>query len=150
MDDGKWMERALHLAHHARGMDEVPIGAVIVHRDEIIGEGWNTPIGTHDPTAHAEINALRKAADSMNNYRLPDTTLYVTLEPCVMCAGAMIHARIKRVVYGADDNRAGAAGSVLNLLQANQLNHKVEVERGLLAKECSMLLQQFFESKRQR
>ena len=148
MDDDKWMQQALRLACHAREMDEVPIGAVLVYRNELIGEGWNSPIAAHDPTAHAEINALRKAAALMQNYRLPDTTLYVTLRPCAMCAGAMIHARIKRLVYGTDDNRLEAKDSIFKILQSNELNHKVEVQQSLLENECSMLLKDFFRDKR--
>ncbi len=146
--DSAWMERALELARRAAAEGEVPVGAVVVKGGVIIGEGWNRPIAAHDPTAHAEIQALRAAAVNSGNYRLLDTTLYVTLEPCAMCAGAMVHARIRRVVFGAADPRAGAAGSVFNLLQASQLNHQADVCGGVLAEECSTLLREFFQARR--
>ncbi|MGH8399460.1 MAG: tRNA adenosine(34) deaminase TadA, partial [Gammaproteobacteria bacterium] len=125
--DTVWMHEALTLAHKAEAEGEVPVGAVIVQGDEIIGRGWNHPIAAHDPTAHAEIVALREAAQKLENYRLTDTTLYVTLEPCAMCAGAMVHARVGRLVFGASDPRAGAAGTVFNLVQASAQNHQLEV-----------------------
>ena len=146
--DLKWMRYAIELAKRGSEQDEVPVGALIVQDDNIIGEGWNQPIGEHDPSAHAEIVALRAAGHSIKNYRLLDTTLYVTLEPCVMCAGAIIHARVGRVVYGANDPKAGAAGSVVNIFAEQKLNHHVRVEGGLLAEECGELLSRFFKNKR--
>lgn len=147
--DLKWMRHAIELAKRGAGQDEVPVGAVIVQDDKVIGEGWNQPIGQHDPSAHAEIVALRAAGQAAKNYRLLDTTLYVTLEPCVMCAGAIIHARVGRVVYGASDTKAGAAGSVVNIFAEEKLNHHVQIEGGLLAEECGELLSRFFKNKRQ-
>ena len=143
-----WMQRALELARQAEAEGEVPVGAVLVKEDQILGEGWNAPIGEHDPTAHAEIRALRNAATRLGNYRLPDTTLYVTLEPCVMCAGAIIHARIQRVVYGAVDPKTGAAGSVFDILNSELHNHRVNISGGVLEQECSTLLKDFFQAKR--
>jgi tRNA(adenine34) deaminase len=143
-----WMQRALELAHQAQAEDEVPVGALLVKEDQILGEGWNAPIAEHDPTAHAEIRALRDAAKRLDNYRLLDTTLYVTLEPCVMCAGAIIHARVKRVVYGAADPKTGAAGSVFNILNAELHNHRVEITAGVMEQECSTLLKNFFQARR--
>ena len=143
-----WMQRALELAHQAQAEGEVPVGALLVKEDQILGEGWNAPIGEHDPTAHAEIRALRHAAKSLDNYRLLDTTLYVTLEPCVMCAGAIIHARVKRVVYGATDPKTGAAGSVFNILNSELHNHRVEITAGVLEQECGKLLKNFFQARR--
>ncbi|WP_096360763.1 tRNA adenosine(34) deaminase TadA [Sulfuricaulis limicola] len=146
--DEAYMRRALDLARHAEQAGEVPVGAVVVVNDEVIGEGWNQPIVSHDPTAHAEIVALRAAATRMKNYRLTDTTLYVTLEPCAMCAGAIVQARVARVVYGAADPKAGAAGSVFNFLESPSLNHRAQVMGGMLAEECSALLRKFFEARR--
>lgn len=146
--DEFWMQRALQLAHHAEAAGEVPVGAVLVRDEQIIGEGWNQPITANDPTSHAEIMALRSAAANINNYRLLNTTLYVTLEPCSMCAGALIHARVKRVVYGASDPKGGAAGSVFEILGTDKLNHKIEVTNGVLAKECSDVLTHFFQQRR--
>lgn len=146
--DVKWMQHAISLAKHAESIDEVPVGAVLVKDNTIIAEGWNQPISKHDPTAHAEIVALRAAAQSLNNYRLIDSTLYVTLEPCSMCAGAIIHARIKRVVFGASDPKTGAAGSVFDILNTAKLNHVVEIEKGILEEDCAQLLKQFFKNKR--
>ncbi len=146
--DEEWIGHALNLAKHAESMGEIPVGAVIVKDNEIIGEGWNQSITTHDPTAHAEIIALRFAAKTIGNYRLCNATLYVTLEPCAMCAGAMIHARIKRIVYGASDPKTGAAGTVFNLLNHDKLNHRVNCTNGVKANECGQLLSQFFKSKR--
>ena len=142
------MARALELARQAQGQGEVPVGAVIVYNGEIIGEGFNQPITLADPSAHAEMQAMRKAARRLDNYRLSDTTLYVTLEPCAMCAGAMVHARIKRLVYGAADPKTGATGSVFNLVQAEQLNHQLEVDGGIMDRECGELLRDFFRKKR--
>jgi len=143
------MRHALSLAERAREEGEVPVGAVLVKDGQAIGEGWNRPIGGHDPTAHAEIMALRAAARFLNNYRLLDTTLYVTLEPCVMCAGALIHARVARLVYGAADPKTGAAGSVADIFAAPYVNHRLVVEAGLMAKECGGLLSSFFKERRQ-
>lgn len=146
--DIKWMQHAIKLANHAESIDEVPVGAVVVKDNKIIAEGWNQPITSNDPTAHAEVVALRAAAQALENYRLVDTTLYVTLEPCAMCSGALIHARVKRVVFGATDPRTGAAGSVFDILTTNKLNHVVEIEQGVLEQECAQLLKQFFKNKR--
>jgi len=146
--DEKWMRRALELARHAGEAGEVPVGALVVMNDEVIGEGWNQPIVSHDPTAHAEIVALRAAAERMKNYRLPGAFLYVTLEPCAMCAGAIVQARIARVVYGAADPKAGAAGSVFNLLDSGALNHRAQVSGGVLAEPCGEILRKFFEARR--
>lgn len=136
--DEHWMSHALTLARKAEALGEVPVGAVLVFNNEIIGEGWNCPISTSDPTAHAEMMALRQGAQHINNYRLVNTTLYVTLEPCSMCAGAMIHARIQRLVYGAPDPKIGA----------ERVNHHVISEGGVMAKPCSELLQNFFKTRR--
>jgi len=146
--DEFWMRQALTLAQRAWEEGEVPVGAVLVQGERVIGEGWNRPIGYHDPTAHAEIMALRHGGKVLENYRLLDTTLYVTLEPCVMCAGAIIHARIARVVFGACDEKTGAAGSLLDLLGHPGMNHQVKIEQGVLAKECADLLSDFFRHRR--
>ena len=146
--DIKWMQRAFELAEKAEAQDEVPVGAVIVYQDKIIGEGWNQPISSDDPTAHAEIMALRDAGGKIGNYRLPNATIYVTLEPCTMCAGAIIHARLSKLVYAVDDPKAGACGSVFNLLQTDKLNHKVEIEKGVMEDDCRCLIQNFFKKKR--
>lgn len=146
--DEAHMRRALELARHAEQAGEVPVGALVVLNDEVIGEGWNQPIVSHDPSAHAEMVALRAAAAHLRNYRLPDTTLYVTLEPCAMCAGAIVQARVGRVVYGAADPKAGAAGSVFNLLESTALNHRAQVRGGVLAEDCGGILRKFFESRR--
>lgn len=143
-----WMRRAIKLAERAQAEGEVPVGAVLVFDNEILGEGWNRPIAAQDPTAHAEINALRAAAMHLGNYRLSGSTLYVTLEPCVMCAGAIIHARVARVVYGASDPKSGAAGSAFSILGTDRLNHQVVVTGGVLQQECSSFLQNFFQSRR--
>ncbi len=142
------MAHALTLARHAAAQGEVPVGAVLVRADEMIGEGWNQPIAACDPTAHAELVALRAGARRLGNYRLGGTTLYVTVEPCVMCSGAILHARIERVVFGAYDPRAGAAGSVFDVLETDNLNHRPELIGGVLADECSALLRAFFASRR--
>jgi len=142
------MQRALELARTAAAAGEVPVGAVIVRQGEIIAEGSNRPIGTCDPTAHAEMIALRAGGEVLRNYRLLDTTLYVTLEPCAMCASAMVHARVQRLVYGAADPRVGAAGSVFNIVQHASLNHQLEVTAGVLAEQCATLLREFFAARR--
>lgn len=146
--DERWMQEALTLAEKAEAEGEVPVGAIIVKDGEIIGRGWNHPIAAHDPTAHAEIVAMRAAAQTLGNYRLTGTTLYVTLEPCPMCAGAMVHARVGRLVYGAPDPRAGSAGTVFNLTQAEALNHRLDVTGGVLAEACGGLLKGFFARRR--
>ena len=146
--DVAWMRHALQLADRAQQCGEVPVGAVLVMGDTLIAEGWNCPIATHDPTAHAEIQALRAAGPRLGNYRLLDTTLYVTLEPCVMCMGAISHARVKRVVYGATDPKRGAAGSVLQLADAEFLNHRIEITGGILGDECGNQLRAFFKARR--
>ncbi len=143
-----WMQHALRLARQAEALGEVPVGAVLVVGDEIIGEGCNHPIGHCDPTAHAEIIALREGAKKINNYRIVDSTLYVTLEPCVMCVGAIVHARVQRIVYGASDPRAGAIQSAFQIMAANKLNHRAECVGGLLAEECGSLLSSFFRARR--
>lgn len=149
MSDETFMQHALQLAWRAWEEGEVPVGALLVRDGEVIGEGWNRPIGTHDPTAHAEIQALRAAGNAMGNYRLPGTTLYVTLEPCAMCAGAIVHARVARVVFGATDPRAGAAGSVFDLLPSNsRFNHRTVCEGGVLATEAGQMLKEFFRERR--
>ena len=144
------MRAALALAREAATLDEVPVGAVVVVDGEIVGRGFNQPIGRHDPTAHAEIMALRAAAARLGNYRLPGATLYVTLEPCAMCAGAMMHARIGRVVFGARDPKTGAAGSVVDLFGEARLNHHADIEGDVLAEECGALLSGFFAARRAR
>lgn len=144
-----WMTRALHLAQLGAEAGEVPVGAVLVLGGEVIGEGWNRPIVASDPTAHAEIEALRAAARRLGNYRLPGSTLYVTLEPCVMCAGAIVHARVERVIYGARDPRAGACGSVFDLLPSDgRFNHRTDCQGGILTEDCGELLRAFFRARR--
>jgi len=142
------MRRALALAQEAQHAGEVPVGAVLIRGDTLLAQGSNQPISSSDPTAHAEIVTLRNAALRVRNYRLPDTTLYVTLEPCAMCAGAIVHARVARVVFGAADPKAGAGGSVMNLLAHPRLNHQTMVTGGVLADECGVLLQDFFRARR--
>ena len=142
------MRHALELARRAQSEGEVPVGAVVVLDEQVIGEGWNRPISASDPSAHAEIQALRSAATARTNYRLVGATLYVTLEPCAMCVGAMFHARIRRVVFGAADPKTGAAGSALNLFDEKRLNHHALVQGGVLAAECGALLSGFFASRR--
>ncbi len=146
--DEAFMRRALELAQLAQEEGEVPVGSVVVLKERILGEGWNRPISAADPTAHAEIQALRAAASALRNYRLTEATLYVTLEPCVMCAGAMFHARIGRVVFGASDPKAGAAGSIVDLFKNERLNHHAQIQGGVLASECGALLSRFFASRR--
>ena len=148
MNDEDFMHAALKLAQQAAISGEVPVGAVVVKHGEIIGRGSNAPISRHDPSAHAEMLALRDAALRIGNYRLVDCELYVTLEPCLMCAGAIFHARIARVIYGAPDPKTGAAGSVLNLFEEQRLNHHASVHGGVLAAECGEVLSQFFASRR--
>lgn len=143
-----WMQHALTLADKAEALGEVPVGACVVVDDKVIGEGWNTPILDHDPSAHAELRAVREAANFVKNYRVIDATLYVTLEPCSMCAGMLVHARVKRVVFGAWDAKTGAAGSVMNLLQHPALNHQTEIVSGVLADECAEKLSNFFKKRR--
>lgn len=147
-DDQYFMQRAFELAMQAEQLDEIPVGAVVVHQGKIIGEGFNQSILQNDPSAHAEMLAIRQAGKHLNNYRLLDCTLYVTLEPCPMCAGLLVHSRIKRLVYASSDLKTGAAGSVFNLVSSEQLNHQVEVDDGLMAKECSGLLSGFFKRRR--
>ncbi len=148
--DLQYMKIALQLAAKAESEGEVPVGAVLVRDDKIIGEGWNCPISQHDPSAHAEIMALRDAGNKAQNYRLPESILYVTLEPCPMCAGAIVHARVKRVVFGAFDPRSGSAGSVFDLLPTDErFNHSVDVVAGCLENECAEILRAFFQAKRQ-
>lgn len=143
-----WMRHALNLADKAEQAGEVPVGAVLVQNDQVIAEGWNLPIANHDATAHAEMAAIRSAGRQLQNYRLLDTTLYVTLEPCAMCAMAMVHARVTRLVYGASDPRTGACGSVLNIPHQTDFNHRIEVQSGVLADECGDKLRHFFKAKR--
>jgi len=146
--DIKWMRHALRLAGRAGAAGEVPVGAVLIKDGEVVGEGWNRPIAAHDPSAHAELLALRAAAAAVGNYRLLDTILYVTLEPCVMCAGAIIHARVARVVYGAGDPKTGAAGGAVDIFAAPFVNHRVAVEGGVMAEECGRVLTEFFKERR--
>ena len=148
MASDAYMRLALEQARHAWDLGEVPVGAVVVKDGQVIATGYNQPIGQHDPTAHAEIVALRKAAEVLGNYRLPGCELYVTLEPCVMCSGAMMHARLARVVYGAADPKTGACGSVLNLFGQEQLNHHTEIVGGVMAEECGAMLKDFFAARR--
>ncbi|MBV1891745.1 MAG: tRNA adenosine(34) deaminase TadA [Gammaproteobacteria bacterium] len=148
IDDSQWMARAMVLAQRAESADEVPVGAVLVVDETIVGEGWNSPIGACDPTAHAEIQALRAAAQACHNYRLPKSTLYVTLEPCAMCLGAMIHARVERLVFAAYEPRAGAVVSQLQLLEKSHFNHHIEWLGGVMQEESSALLKAFFRRRR--
>ena len=146
--DIEFMRLAIEQAERAGSEREVPVGAVLVRGEEVIAAGANRPIGAHDPTAHAEIEALRAGGRELGSYRLTDTTLYVTLEPCAMCAAAIVHARVRRVVFGAWDPKAGAAGSILNLFAVPALNHRVDVFGGVLMQECAALLQSFFAARR--
>jgi tRNA(adenine34) deaminase len=148
MNDIDWMRKALALAARAEQAGEVPIGALVIRDGTLLGEGWNRPIGSHDPTAHAEIVALRAAAAAVADYRLGGATLYVTLEPCPMCASAIAHARIERLVFGAWDPRQGAAGSAFNLVSSDAMNHRVDTFGGVLSVECGALLRGFFASRR--
>lgn len=146
--DLSWMQQAYALAQKAEQQGEVPIGAVLVKDDRLVAAGYNQTIAQNDPTAHAEVMALRAAADAIGNYRLLDTTLYVTLEPCAMCAGALVQARVTRLVYACADPRAGAAGSIFNVVSNEALNHRLQVTSGVMAQECSQLLQDFFQQRR--
>ena len=146
--DHQFMQQAIEQAKLAALVGEVPVGAVVVRDGKVISSAFNKPISTHDPSAHAEMLALRAAAQSEENYRLPGTTLYVTLEPCVMCSGAMLHARVDRVVYGASDPKTGAAGSVLDVFSSKQINHQTSVEGGVMGEECGQLLRNFFKERR--
>jgi tRNA(adenine34) deaminase len=146
--DEHWMRAALAEALRAREAGEVPVGAVVVAGGEIVGRGYNQPISSHDPTAHAEVMALRDAAGRLGNYRLPGATLYVTVEPCVMCAGAILHARVARVVYGAREYKTGAHGSIVDVFAEPRLNHHCDISGGVLADECAALITGFFESRR--
>lgn len=146
--DEKWMKHALTLATFAEENGEIPVGAVLVKDEKIVAQGWNMSISNHDASAHAEIIAIRKAGEKLNNYRLVDCTLYVTLEPCSMCAGALVHARVSRLVFGASDYKTGAAGSVFNLVQSEELNHQIDVKSGILATLCSDQISAFFRRRR--
>lgn len=147
--DERWMHYALALADKAEQAGEIPVGAVLVKDNQVIGEGWNMSICRHDPSAHAEMLAIREAAVRVQNYRLLDTTLYVTLEPCAMCAGLLVHSRVKRLVFGAFDAKTGAAGSVTDLVRHPVLNHQLEVTSGVLAAQCADKLSSFFRRRRQ-
>jgi tRNA(adenine34) deaminase len=146
--DADWMRQALVLAARAEAEGEVPVGALVVRGDQVLGEGWNQPVALRDPTAHAEVLALRAAAQKIGDYRLGGASLYVTLEPCPMCAAAISHARIARLVFGAWDPRQGAAGSKFNLVTAEALNHRVDTFGGVLSEECGAMLKRFFEARR--
>ncbi|MEH6813912.1 MAG: tRNA adenosine(34) deaminase TadA [Motiliproteus sp.] len=147
--DRYWMAQALALSDHAESLGEVPVGAVIVLDNEIVGQGWNQPISGHDPTAHAEIVALRDAASRISNYRLVGATLYVTIEPCSMCAGALVHSRIQRLVFGATEPKAGAVGSASNLLESPWVNYRIDYQGGVMAAECSDKISAFFQRRRE-
>lgn len=146
--DKQFMQRAFELALHAQTIGEVPVGAVLVYDGVVVGEGYNSPISSNDATAHAEVNAIRNACIRQSNYRLPNCTLYVTLEPCAMCAGAIIHSRVHRVIIAAKEPRAGAAGSALNILDNDKLNHRCDIEFGLMGEQSSAMLKAFFKSRR--
>ena len=146
----KWMKLALEQARLAQAMSEVPVGAVLVQDDQLIASAHNQPIYSNDPTAHAEIQLLRAAGKQLNNYRFPDTTLYVTLEPCTMCLGAMIHARVSRIVFGAYDQKTGVCGSCTDLSTSQCFNHTIAIKGGVLANDCKQLLQQFFKNRRKK
>jgi len=148
--DENWMALAIEQAKLAKKIDEVPVGAVLVQDENLIASAHNQPISTNDPTAHAEIQLLRKAGKKLNNYRLPNTTLYVTLEPCTMCLGAMIHARVSRIVFGAYDQKTGVCGSCQDLSTSECFNHIIAIEGGVLANDCKQLLQQFFKNRRKK
>ena len=146
--DQQYMRMAIEQAQLAAESGEVPVGAVLVRDGQVLSKAFNKPIANHDPSAHAEMLALREAALADENYRIPGTTLYVTLEPCAMCSGAMLHARVDRVVYGAPDPKTGAAGSVLDLFSSKQINHQTSVEGGIMSEECGQLLRDFFKGRR--
>lgn len=146
--DQQWMQQALLQADKAAQQGEIPVGAILVKDDVVIGQGWNQSIMLNDPSAHAEMLAIRQAGATLNNYRLIDTTLYVTLEPCSMCAGLLVHSRIKRLVFGATDYKTGSAGSIMNLLNDQRLNHQVEITAGVLAEQCSEKISGFFRQRR--
>ncbi|CAM3736131.1 tRNA adenosine(34) deaminase TadA [Rheinheimera salexigens] len=148
MTDEDWMQLAIGLAAKAEAQGEVPVGAVLVKDNQLIAEGWNQMISSQDPSAHAEMQAIREGAKALNNYRLLDCTLYITLEPCSMCAGLMVHSRIKRLVFGANDLKTGAAGSVLNIVRQAEFNHQLEVVSGVLASACAEQLSAFFRRRR--
>jgi tRNA(adenine34) deaminase len=148
INDVSFMQQAISLAIKAQEMNEVPVGAVVIQDNQIIGEGWNQPIGLCDPTSHAEVIALRAAAKHVDNYRLTNCSLYVTLEPCMMCAGAIIHSRIQKLIFGAFDPKSGVAGSTTNLFTIPHINHRVRIEGGVLQEECGTLLTKFFQKKR--
>jgi tRNA(adenine34) deaminase len=148
MNDEHWMQRALELAARAAEAGEVPVGAVLIEGDTCLAEGWNQPIGRHDPSAHAEVMALRAGGTSLGNYRLSGTTLFVTLEPCLMCVGAIVHARVQRLVFGAFDPKSGAVSSLVQGFELPGLNHRVETTGGVLADECGERLKQFFRERR--
>ena len=148
LDDNYWMSLALEQCQFASKAGEVPVGAVLVKDGELVATGWNQPISKIDPTEHAEINCLRNAAKQLDNYRMPGCDLYVTLEPCAMCAGALVHARIQRLIFGATEPRAGTAVSQINLLQTDWMNHKVEVTGGVMADQCGQVLKDFFKARR--
>ncbi len=148
LTDEAWMREALCYARQAGEQGEVPVGAVVVKDDKLLSFGWNQPVGSQDPTAHAEVCALRRACDAVGNYRIPGATLYVTLEPCVMCLGAMVHARVSRLVFGAVEPKAGAVLSQARLLQDHPFNWTIEVESGVLGKECSQVISEFFARRR--
>jgi tRNA(adenine34) deaminase len=147
--DELWMEEALRAAQRALEAGEVPVGAVVVHEGKVVGQGWNRNLADSDPTAHAEIIALRQAGAQLGNHRLEGCELFATIEPCPMCAGAAVHARLKRLVYGADDPKAGAVHSVIEVLNHSRLNHQMEVRRGVLAGRCAELVQEFFRTRRE-
>ena len=146
--DQYWMQKALEYADKAEQQNEIPVGAVLVKNGELVSAGWNQSISNHDPSAHAEMMAVREAGKKIENYRLIDCTLYVTLEPCPMCAGLLVHSRIKRLVYGATDAKTGAAGSIMNIVREPKLNHKLEVTSGVMAEQCSEKLSAFFRRRR--
>jgi tRNA(adenine34) deaminase len=143
-----WMQQALQLANRAQTQGEVPVGAILVHEDKIIGQGWNQVITQHDPTAHAEVMALRDAGQQLKNYRLLNTTLYVTLEPCAMCLGAIIHARVSHVIFGALDPKTGVLGGAVNIADLSHWNHPIKYTGGIMAAECGTLLKEFFRKRR--
>ena len=145
-----WMQYALRVAEKAKELDEIPVGAVLVKNNELIAEGFNRSIVDHNPCAHAEIMCLQQAGQSLQNYRMLDTTIYVTLEPCLMCASALVHARVQRLVFGASDLKTGACGSVMNLLEHEKINHRIEVVGGVMEDECRIQLQSFFKTLRKR